>query len=300
MILLSDNMRGALLMVATMTAFTINDAFMKIAASEMPLMQAIFLRSAFVVPLMVVLCRGMGQLRFRLSRQDWHMVLIRTGAEMVGTLLFLTALTQMPLPNISAIMQALPLTVSLAAALVFKEQLGWKRFTAIMIGFMGVLLIVRPGGSDFNVYSVLAVLSVLAITVRDLAARRISVNVPSTMAGLVAGVGVFLMSAVGMLFETWTPINTQTTLMVAGAAGFIIGGYVFSVSAMRVGEISFVAPFRYTSLLVALILGFLIFGDVPKLPTWIGAGIVVATGLFTLYREAKLKRLHPPDVARVR
>lgn len=272
-----------------MTAFTINDAFMKIAVGNMPLMQAIFLRSIVVVPLMLLLCTAMGQLRLDLSRDDWRLVLIRTAAEMVGTILFLTALTHMPLPNVSAIMQALPLTVSLAAALVYKEQLGWRRFTAIIIGFIGVLLIVRPGGGDFTIYSVFAVGTVLVITVRDLTARRMSTNVPSTMAGLVAGIGVLLMSATGMAFETWTPVQTQTAFMLVGAAGFIIGGYVFSVSAMRVGEISFVAPFRYTSLLVALILGFVVFGDIPKVPTWIGAGIVVATGLFTLYRERVLR-----------
>lgn len=288
---LTDNMHGALLMAAAMAAFTVNDAFMKIAAGNMPLMQAIFLRSVVVVPLMLLLCLAMGQLRLDLSRRDWRLVLIRTGAEMAGTYLFLTALTHMPLPNISAIMQALPLTVSLAAALVFKEQLGWRRFSAIIIGFIGVLLIVRPGGSDFTIYSVYAVGAVLVVTVRDLAARRMSTHVPSTMAALVAGFGVLLMSATGMAFETWTPVLPHTALMLAGAAGFIIGGYVFSVSAMRVGEISFVAPFRYTSLLMALILGFVVFGDIPKLPTWIGAGIVVATGLFTLYRErvARLK-----------
>lgn len=286
---LTDNMRGALLMAAAMTAFTINDAFMKIAVGNMPLMQAIFLRSIVVVPLMLLLCTAMGQLRLDLSRDDWRLVLIRTAAEMVGTILFLTALTHMPLPNVSAIMQALPLTVSLAAALVYKEQLGWRRFTAIIIGFIGVLLIVRPGGGDFTIYSVFAVGTVLVITVRDLTARRMSTNVPSTMAGLVAGIGVLLMSATGMAFETWTPVQTQTAFMLVGAAGFIIGGYVFSVSAMRVGEISFVAPFRYTSLLVALILGFVVFGDIPKVPTWIGAGIVVATGLFTLYRERVLR-----------
>lgn len=286
---LTDNMRGALLMAAAMTAFTINDAFMKIAVGNMPLMQAIFLRSIVVVPLMLLLCTAMGQLRLDLSRDDWRLVLIRTAAEMVGTILFLTALTHMPLPNVSAIMQALPLTVSLAAALVYKEQLGWRRFTAIIIGFIGVLLIVRPGGGDFTIYSVFAVGTVLVITVRDLTARRMSTNVPSTMAGLVASIGVLLMSATGMAFETWTPVQTHTAFMLVGAAGFIIGGYVFSVSAMRVGEISFVAPFRYTSLLVALILGFVVFGDIPKVPTWIGAGIVVATGLFTLYRERVLR-----------
>lgn len=290
MAMLTDNMRGALLMMGSMSAFTINDAFMKTVAADLPLMQSIFLRGVIVVPLMLILCRAMGQLRFDISRRDWHLILLRTLAEMIGAFLFISALFNMPLANVSAILQALPLTVTLAAALFFREPLGWRRLTAILVGFIGVLLIVRPGGADFNVFSLYAVAAVLVVTFRDLAARRMSRDVPSTLAALVAAVGVMLMAAMGLAFETWQPVATSHVGLLIGAAVFIIGGYVFSVSAMRVGEISFVAPFRYTSLLVALILGFIIFGEVPKPLTLLGAAIVVAMGLFTLYREQRLKQ----------
>lgn len=289
MAMLTENMRGALLMMGSMSAFTINDAFMKAAMVDLPLMQSIFLRSLIVLPLLVVLCRAMGQLRFDISARDWRLIVIRTGAEMVGAYLFISALFHMPLANVSAILQALPLTVTLAAALFFREPLGWRRITAILVGFAGVLLIVRPGGADFNVYSLYAVAAVLIVTVRDLAARRMSRDVPSTLVALVAAFGVMLMAAIGLLFETWTPVGAGNLGLLAGAAFFIIGGYVFSVSAMRVGEIGFVAPFRYTSLLVALILGFVVFGEVPAGLTLLGAAIVVAMGLFTLYREQRLK-----------
>ena len=289
MITLTENTRGALLMTAAMAFFTVNDAFMKAAMAEASLMQAIFLRSIVVVPLMVVLCRVLGQLRFSLPRRDWMLIVIRTLAEMLGALFFISALRHLPLANVSAILQSLPLTVSLAAALVFREPLGWRRMTAIAVGFIGVMLIVRPGGADFNVYSLLAVATVLVVTVRDLAARRMSPAVPSTFVGLASGVGVLGMSAIGLLFDSWEPLDAPTLLKLVGAAVFVIGGYVFSVAAMRVGEISAVAPFRYTSLLVALILGFVMFGEVPQLLTWIGAGIVVAMGLFTLYRERVLR-----------
>lgn len=294
MITLSDNTRGALLMTAAMAAFTVNDAFMKAALVEASLMQAIFLRGVVVVPLMILLCRMLGHMRPTLPRRDWHLIAIRTVAEMLGALFFISALMHLPLANVSAILQALPLTVSLAAALVFREPLGWRRMTAILIGFVGVLLIVRPGGADFNIFSLLAVATVLVVTVRDLAARRMSPTVPSTFVGLASGVGVLAMAAVGLLFDRWEPLGTMSVLQIAGAAVFIIAGYVFSVSAMRVGEISAVAPFRYTSLLVALILGFVMFGEVPQLLTWIGAAIVVATGLFTLYRERALRLRQRP------
>ncbi|MDE0849948.1 DMT family transporter [Yoonia sp.] len=290
MAVISDNMRGAFFMMGSMSAFTINDAFMKAVSTDLPLMQSIFLRGLIVLPLLMLLCRALGQLRFDLSRQDWTLILIRTVAEMFGALLFINALFNMPLANVSAILQALPLTVSLAAAVFFKEPLGWRRITAIVVGFAGVLLIVRPGGSDFNVYSLYAVGAVVVVTVRDLAARRISRDVPSTLVAVVAAGGVTLMAACGLPFETWVPIAAPQFGLLAGAAVFVIGGYIFSVAAMRVGEIGFVAPFRYTSLLVALILGFLVFGEVPRTLTFIGAGIVVSMGLFTLYREQRVKR----------
>ena len=290
MAVLTDNMRGALFMVGSMSAFTVNDAFMKAVSVDLPLFQSIFLRGLIVLPLLVILCKAMGQLRFNLSRRDWMLILIRTGAEMIGAILFITALFNMPLANVSAILQALPLTVSLAAVFL-GEPLGWRRLIAILIGFAGVMLIVRPGGSDFTIYSLYAVGAVLVVTVRDLAARRMSHDVPSTLAAVIAAAGVTLMAMLGLPFETWVTVDAPQLGLLAGAAVFIIGGYVFSVAAMRVGEIGFVAPFRYTSLVVALLLGFAVFGEMPKALTLIGAGIVVAMGLFTLYREQRLRRL---------
>jgi S-adenosylmethionine uptake transporter len=291
MAVLTDNMRGALFMVGSMSAFTVNDAFMKAVSVDLPLMQSIFLRGLIVLPLLIVLCKAMGQLRFDLSRRDWTLILIRTLAEMIGAFLFINALFNMPLANVSAILQALPLTVSLAAAVFFKEPLGWRRITAILVGFVGVLLIVRPGGADFNAYSLYAIGAVLIVTVRDLAARRMSRDVPSTLAAVIAAIGVTIMAALGLPFETWAPVGASQLGLLTGAGVFIIGGYVFSVAAMRVGEIGFVAPFRYTSLIVALALGFVVFGEIPKTLTFVGAGIVVAMGLFTLYREQRAKRL---------
>jgi S-adenosylmethionine uptake transporter len=282
-------MRGALFMMGAMTAFTVNDAFMKAVASELPVMQAIFWRSIIVVPLLALLCWGLGQFRFDFPARDWGLMIIRAFAEMFAAVLFISALFNMPFANVSAILQALPLTVSLGAAVFFSEPLGWRRITAIVVGFAGVLLIVQPGGADFTVYSLYAVGCVLAATTRDLAARRMSAQVPSTFAGLVAAVSVLLMSGVGFGLADPVPMTPAILGYLACAALFIVGAYVFSVSAMRVGEIGFVAPFRYTSLLVAMLLGALIFGEVPGVLTLLGAGIVVAMGLFTLYRERVLR-----------
>jgi S-adenosylmethionine uptake transporter len=290
MAILTDNMRGALFMMGAMTAFTVNDAFMKTLSVDLPLFQSIFLRSVIVLPLLILLCKAMGQLRFDLNRRDWTLLSIRAVGEMVSAFLFFKALFHMPWANVSAILQALPLTVSLGAAVFFGETLGWRRMTSILIGFAGVLLIIRPGGADFNVYSLYALGTVVAATIRDLAARQMSPDVPSTMAAVVAAVGVTVMASFGLLAETWVPVTTLQLGLLTSAAVFIVGAYIFSVAAMRVGEIGFVAPFRYTSLLVALTLGYVVFAEIPKALTLIGAGIVVAMGLFTLYREQRLRR----------
>ncbi len=287
---LSDNIRGALIMVGAMCAYTFNDAFMKSLADEVPLFQAIFFRGLAAVVFLTVLCRLLGQLRFSFPARDWGLVILRTLGEVGGTYFFLTALFHMPIANVSAILQALPLSVSLAAALVLREPLGWRRMTAIVIGFAGVLLIIQPGGADFSSYSLYAVASVACVTMRDIAVRRLSRTVPSVLVALVAAVGVTLLGAIGSLFIDWVSFTPKSALQLAGATSFLIVGYICSVAAMRVGEIAFVAPFRYSSLLVALVLGVVIFGEWPNALALTGAALVVATGLFTLYRETKLKR----------
>ena len=287
---LSDNLRGALIMVAAMCAFTVNDAFMKSLSGDMPLFQAIFFRGLAATVFLVILCRIMGHLRFGFSGADWLMVLVRTLGEVGGTYFFLTALFHMPIANVSAILQVLPLSVSLAAAVFLREPLGWRRMTAIVIGFGGVLLIIQPGGADFSAYSLYALAAVVCVTVRDVAVRRMSRDVPSVFVALIAGVGVTVLGGIGSLFITWVPFTPALTLQLGGASLFLIIGYIASVAAMRVGEIAFVAPFRYSSLLVALIVGVIIFGEWPNTLALAGGALVVATGLFTLYRETRLKR----------
>lgn len=286
-------------MTGAMCAFTLNDAFMKSLADELPLFQAIFFRGIGAILCLTVMCKLLGQLRPGLSARDWLLILIRTIGEMGGTYFFLTALFHMPIANVSAILQALPLAVSLAAAVFLGEAMGWRRLSAICVGFVGVILIIQPGGTDFSSYSFYALAAVACVTLRDVAVRRMSRAVPSVFVALVAAVGVTTLGAIGCLFIEWQPFTTTSTLQLTGATGFLIFGYIASVSAMRVGEIAFVAPFRYTSLLVALLLGIVIFGEWPNLLALLGAIVVVATGLFTLYRETQLRirqRLIPDRV----
>jgi len=284
---MTDNLRGALMMMGSMLFFTVNDAFMKSLSDELPLFQALFLRGILTSALLFLLARNMGKLKWNLPRRDWNLIAIRTAAEMAAAYFFLTALFNMPIANATAILQALPLAITLVGAMFFGEAVGWRRLTAIIIGFCGVLMIVRPGAEGFNAYSIYALISVAAVTVRDLAARRLSRDVPSMTVALTAAVGVTLFAGVSSAFIDWAPVTGKVTLQLGAASVMVIGGYIFSVTAMRHGEIAMVAPFRYTSLLWALLLGLVIFAEWPKPLTLIGAAIVVGTGVYTFYRERR-------------
>ena len=287
-------------MTGGMCAFTVNDAFMKSLSGDIPLFQAVLLRGIVAIICLTIMCRVMDQLHFNLPRRDWGLILLRTLGEVGGTYFFLTALFHMPIANVSAILQALPLAVSLAATLFLGEALGWRRFAAIAIGFVGVVLIIQPGGADFSSYSIYALIAVACITLRDLEVRRMSVQVPVVFVALIAAIGVTALGAIGSLFITWQPMSATSAMQIGGATICLIFGYIFSVSAMRSGEISFVAPFRYTSLLVALILGMAVFNEWPNVLTVLGASIVVATGLFTLWRERRLRIRHNLSPDRIR
>lgn len=285
---ISENVRGALLMMGSMVAFTLNDAFMKGLSGDIPLFQAIFLRGIGTVAFLSALAYFTGQMQWAFGRRNWLMIAVRTGAEVGGTFFFLSALFLMPIANVTAVLQALPLTVALGAALFLNEPLGWRRLSAVIVGLVGVLLIVRPGTDGFSIYSLYALGAVICVTVRDLAVRRIDCDVPSIMIGLVAAAAVLATGAIVTAGQDWVSVDGPTIWKLLGAMICIIFGYVFSVTAMRHGEVSFVAPFRYTSLVAALIVGWFAFGDWPAPLTFLGAAIVVGMGLFTLYRERQL------------
>ena len=282
---ISDNLRGAAFMTGSMVAFTVNDTFLKGLSLDIPLAQTLFVRGVGTTLFLLMISYFMGQLRFDFSRKDWLLILIRAATEIAAAYLFLTALFHMPIANVSAIMQVMPLSVALAAAVFFREPLGWRRVLAIAVGFGGVLLIVRPGTEGFNIYSAYVLAAVVCVTVRDLAARRLSRSVPSTMVAVIASAAVALSGGGLTAASDWVTLDQSAWLNTIGAMFMVVLGYLFSVTAMRIGEIGFVAPFRYASLIAALILGYFVFGDWPRNITLVGAFIVVATGMFTLYRE---------------
>lgn len=284
----SENMRGAAYMVLAMLGFVLNDAVMKLVSSDIDLFQAVFLRGILATAFMGILTWRSGGFTASHIVPDKYLVL-RTLGELGGTVFFLTALFNMELANASAILQAMPLVVTLGAALILREAVGWRRYSAITAGLLGVLIIIRPGGDGFNIFSLSALAAVFCLVLRDLATRGIPRAMSSNYISFIAAAAVMIMGAIVTLFGDWQPVSVLTMIKLTASALFLMAGYFWSIQAMRFGEVSFTSPFRYTSLIWAIILGYVAFGDIPDLPMIIGSIIVVASGLFTLYRERKLK-----------
>ncbi|MEO3387414.1 DMT family transporter [Mesorhizobium sp. CAU 1741] len=290
---LSPNLRGALFMVVSMAGFIVNDAITKSVVETISQGQVMLVRGVFATTMIGFLAWQQGALR--VPAHSMHpMVALRTVCELGATISFLTALAHMPLANISAVLQALPLAVTMGAALFLGEMVGWRRWIAIGVGFLGVVIIVRPGFEGFNAYSLLALLSVCFCAVRDLATKRVPAEVPSFLVSLVTAASITIAGGVLIPFQGgWTPMTNGNIGLLALASVLLIVGYQFIIMSMRVGDISFIAPFRYTALLWAIVLGFVLFGDIPDTAMIVGAITVVGSGLYTLYRERKVGAHRP-------
>jgi drug/metabolite transporter (DMT)-like permease len=282
---LSANVRGVLFMTVSMAGFTLNDTLVKVLSSELNMGQIMFVRGLFASAMISMLAWHRGAL-MRPAAALHPMVVLRTIGEVGATVAFLVGLSQIPLATASAILSVLPLAVTMRAALFLREPVGWRRWSAIAAGFAGVLIILRPGTEGFNGYALLICASVFFAALRDLATRRMPTHIPSLLLTCVTAITVTL---TGALLVTqlggWQPLSHQFVVKLCGAAFLILFGYQFIILAMRSGDISFVAPFRYTGLLWAIALGYLVFADMPDWAMISGSLIIVATGLYTLYRE---------------
>ena len=281
----NTNARAAIFMMLAMTAFTSNDAITKWLATEMGVGQTMLLRGTVACGLLAILAWWQG------AFEHWKLILhpaviIRSLLELGGTVTFLFALPYLPLSNVSAIYQALPLMVTLGAALFLNEPVGWRRWLAILIGFGGVMLIVRPGMDGFTNYSLLVIVSVFISAARDLVTRRMPEHVPTFLVALLASIGVTLCGGVLVPFEGGLKAVTGTEILgIMAAALFLLTAYSALIQAMRIGEVSFVSPFRYIALVVAIIVGYFAFSERPDALMLTGATIVIASGIYTFHRE---------------
>lgn len=272
-------------MAIAMAAFTFNDAVVKVLGQDLPILQVIFLRGCLTVVIIgsiIWLTAGFRSLAKLNQPIVWWRALCEVGA----TYSFLTGLQHVEIGTAAAILSALPLAVTIGSMLFLGEQVGWRRWTAIIVGFVGVLLIVRPGLSDFNIYSINILVAVVFAAARDLITKQAPKNISSWSLTFSTAIAITASGAVATsLFSGYQPVSVNEFSLLVGSALLLTAAYYFIVAAMRIGEVAIVAPFRYTNLLWAIALGIIIFDDKLDWMTLLGSAIVAATGIYTLYRE---------------
>ncbi len=283
------NRRGIIAITLAMASFIVNDALIKYVSEGLPAAQLIFLRGIFATLLLTATALALQRLRPPAQpasggwRQAGHKVVLwRSVLDAFGTLGYLAALFHMPLGNAVAINSATPLFMTLFAAWMLREHVGPVRWMAIMVGFIGVLLVVQPAAEGFNAWALLCLLATLFNTARDLITRRIPTSVPSLVVTLAAATSVTVISGLMSLAQPWQPVSPTQFALLACASLFLSIAYFLVVVGMRLGKVSVVAPFRYTSLIFALVIGWLVWGDVPNALAWSGIALLVGAGLFML------------------
>ncbi|MBN4075336.1 MAG: EamA family transporter [SAR86 cluster bacterium] len=279
-------------MVLSMAAFSIEDMLIKAAASTVPIGLILALFGLGGMLIFTLLTWQRGEVIFHpeiLSRP----ILVRASCEVVGRLTFALAITLTPLSSASAILQATPLVAVVGAALIFKEQIGVMRWFAILLGFVGVLVIIRPGLAGFEAASLFALIATLGFAGRDLATR----GAPSVLSNMQLGVyGFFVLipTGLGMLFYNSEPIQLDLVVIfqIVGAIVFGVAAYYALTIAMRTGDVSVVSPFRYTRLLFALIWGGLVFSERPDMMTLLGGLLIIVSGSYTLIQSRRLLKIN--------
>jgi drug/metabolite transporter (DMT)-like permease len=285
-----DNIRGAAFMVFSMFCFAVEDALIKLLANAIPVGQIVS-----------IICFG-GLLTFMTwavikSDRLWQSayldkrVVMRSLCDVAGSMMFVTSLTLIPLTTASAVIQATPLVVAMGAAVFLGQGIGWRRWIAIIVGFIGVLIIIRPGMEGFVPATLLAVGGMLGLAARDLFTRGLTVPLSGAQLGthtfaLIVPAGLLL-----MLFQGQSPVMPDANQSLILLAAIIIGmiAYLAIVAATRGGNAGIISSFRYSRMIFALIIGYLVFSEVPDAATIIGATIIIASGIYTLWRETRLR-----------
>jgi drug/metabolite transporter (DMT)-like permease len=283
------NRRGVLAMAAGMASFVANDSLVKYVSEGLPASELIFLRGVFASLLLLVIVHRMGISGRIVALRD-RRVLLRALLDALGTVTYLVSLFHLPIANATAINMAAPLFITVFAVFAFRERVDGGRWAAIAAGFAGVLLVVQPAGSAFNGYAVLCLGGALLQAGRDLMTRTIDRGIPSILITLSTAASVLVLAVVWGLFEGWQPVSWRQLALLALSSVFLSGAYFLVTVAMRAGEMSLIAPFRYTGLLFAIGIGYVVWGDVPNVLSWTGIALLVAAGLYILHggRRARL------------
>lgn len=284
-----DNRIGILWMVYAASVFILNDAIVKTVLARVPMAQMVVVRGVMAIALIAFVAWRMGAL-VRLDQTFRGWVGLRAGCEGVATFLYLAALYHLPLANATAIHMSSPLFIAVLALVFLGEQVDRRRWLAIGVGFLGVLLVIQPSADGFNVYAWLCVVATLIYAGRDLMTRKIPVGVPSIVVTLATASVVVAMAAVALVYQGWTPMQWSDVGLLAIASVCLASAYHAVIASVRRGEVSVVAPFRYVGLLWAVVLGALVWGDVPNTLAWTGIGLLVGAGLYMIHQQRAPRR----------
>jgi drug/metabolite transporter (DMT)-like permease len=291
---LSGNARGIFAMLAGMTFFIVGDTFMKLATATLPTSQAVGLRGIVAIPLSIAVALALGGRNGLAGALSWR-VLLRGLIEIGIVFAFLTALSRLPIATITAITQIVPFVVTAAVVVLGLEVVGIRRWSAVVVGFLGVMLITRPDVRGFDPAVGYALLCAVLVAVRDLFTRTIGAGVSSsaitvTSACMVAASGVAVSA-----FGAWRPPGLFELACVFAAGFVVIGGNLMMVVASRDAEVSVVQPYRYAIIPLGILAGFFVWGETPDLLSALGMAIIVGAGLYTFHREVVRGQIpHPP------
>jgi drug/metabolite transporter (DMT)-like permease len=286
----NDALRAGLYMVAAMACFILNDTCIKVIGTSLPLGEIISIRGVLSVLVIASICAHQGVLG-SVTQAFTPKVIARSLLDVAGTFMFLTALRHMPIANLTAILQSVPLAVVLVSVIFLKEKVGLRRSAAIVAGFIGVVLIVRPTPSTFTVYEVIALGIVFTLAFRDLITKRIAAHIPTFIIALANASFVALGGTAFGLYQGFQGVALWQLGLLCAAALLLASGYMFMVSTLRLGDLSGTAPFRYSNVIFAIILGMAIFGEFPDAISYAGMTLIIAAGLYAAHREAKLNRI---------
>lgn len=283
------NRRGIIFMTLAMASFIVNDCLVKYVSETLPGPQLIFIRGVFSSMLLLLAAHLTGALRAAFtggtaSRGAWmeRKVLLRSAMDALSTMVYLTSLFHLPIGNATAINMATPLVITLCAAVALHERISPGRWMAVVVGFAGVLLVVQPAATGFNAWALLCLSGTLLGAVRDLLTRSIRANVPSVVITLSTAIVTALFAGCVTALHAWHPVGLEQLGLLAIAAVFLSIGYYLLIACLRVGEMSVISPFRYTALLFALLVGWVVWGDVPNGLAWAGIALLVGAGLYML------------------
>ena len=270
-----------------------NDVAMKAVLVDMPIFQSLFIRGLMLTPLLLVLLYWRGELSVRPQGRDRFIISLRILCEIGLSYCLLKAIMTMPIANVVIITQAVPFGLAISAMLFFGETVDWRRWLAIIGGFFGVMLVVRPGTQGFDVNSLYALASVLLFVIRDIFTRRLSSQIPAFYAAFWQVVGVTLFAIIMSFYEEWAVPEARHYGLIFTAGVFIFLTNLFAVVMMRLGDIGFVAIFRYGAILYAILFGYLFFAEVPDALALLGALVIVIAGAFSLYHDRQHKHRQP-------